>query len=119
MPQAAPVRARARLVIAASVGGVGGMPTTLRPALAGGVGLRLDIWLTAAGDRGLIREDETRVAISLLGDGAGHSGAVRSDRGASSVTSNGRGLADHARRRCADPRGTGRDELDGDLGRAP
>src|SRR3954469_3718018 len=119
MPQAAPVRASALLDVATSVGGVWGMPTTLRPALAGGVGRRLDVWLTAADDPALTREDEIRLAIGPLGDGAGQGGAVRSDRGSPSVTSDGRGFADHARWRRADPRGAGRDELDGDLDRAP
>src|SRR4051794_13752860 len=47
------------------------MPRTLRSALAGVVGRRLDIGLTAGGDRYLIREDETAVGIGPLGDGAG------------------------------------------------
>jgi hypothetical protein len=47
------------------------MPRTLRAALAGVVGWRLDIWLSAGGDRDLIREDETALGISPLGDGAG------------------------------------------------
>src|SRR3954454_18280297 len=118
MPHAAPVRASARLVIAASVGGVGGMPTTLRPALSGVVGRRVDIWLTAADDPALTPEDEIRLAISPLRDGAGQGGAVRSDRGAPSVTSDGRGLAHHARWRRADPRSAGWYELDRDLDRA-
>src|SRR4051794_24912475 len=101
MPQPAPIRASARLGVAASVGGVWGMPRTLRPALAGVVGLRLDIRLAAAGDRALIRADETAVGIGQLGDGVGQGGAVRSPDGAASITAPARGLADHARRRCA------------------
>src|SRR5512133_1615101 len=104
MPQAAPVRASARLGVATFVGGVWGMPRTLRPALAGVVDRRLDIWLTVAGERDIIRADETAVGIGPLGDGGSPHSAVRSADGAASITAPARGLAHYARRRCADSR---------------
>src|SRR5215216_6218537 len=93
------------------------MPRTLRAALAGVVGWRLDMWLTAGGDHGLISQDETVDGISPLGDGASPPGAVRSDRGAP-VTAAAGGLAHHARERRADPRGASGDEPDRELDRA-